>query len=267
MGPDKPRWPIRSRPHAQLCPYVRPAERGHALRSRTSRPQQGQGRRSQRRRSPVRPPAPRQRITLYAARQVPYYGATDVGHPVLRPSDRPPRVRRRACRRTRTAGRLVGRHLVVHRRPNRQRKARYPATRDDQDSRSAAGVGCGPAAYYLDVIGRALQTADATQLESLSDAGCQGCQNFIGAVKGSKEAREVTRGGEFTVLSAASPPLVDGGVVVQFRYERAAATVVDEFSAVTAKLPPDPPLDAQMRLLRRPGGWIVLGFRATPVSP
>lgn len=117
------------------------------------------------------------------------------------------------------------------------------------------------AAYYLDVIARALQTADATQLKSLSDAGCQGCQNFIGAVEGAKETGEVARGGDFNVLFAASPPPVDGGVVVNFRYERAAATVIDESGAVTAELPPDPPLDAQMRLLRRSGGWTVLGFR------
>ncbi len=123
------------------------------------------------------------------------------------------------------------------------------------------------AGYYLDVIGRAFQTADATQLESLSDAGCSGCRDFIGAVKGSNEAGEVTCGGDITVLDAVSPSLVDGGVVVNIRYERAAATLVNESGAITAELPPDPPLDAQMRLLRRPQGWIVLGFRATPVSP
>ncbi|MGI8535607.1 MAG: DUF6318 family protein [Mycobacteriales bacterium] len=123
------------------------------------------------------------------------------------------------------------------------------------------------AGYFLDVIGQALQTADAAQLESLSDAGCQGCQNFIGAVKGAEEDGKIARGGDFSVLSAASPPLVNGEVIVSIRYERAAATIVDASGAVTAELPPDEPLDALMRLQRRPEGWIVLGFRATAVSP
>lgn len=151
--------------------------------------------------------------------------------------------------------------------PSRSPTAEAPLTLPPEADAATPEAANAFAAYYLDVIGRALQTADATQLESLSDAGCQTCQNFIGAVNGAKETGEVARGGDFTVFDAVSPSLVDGGVVVNFRYERAAATVVDESGSVTAELPPDPPLDAQMRLLRRPEGWFVLGFRATPVSP
>jgi hypothetical protein len=118
------------------------------------------------------------------------------------------------------------------------------------------------AGHYLDVLTLAFQRADATELRALSDAGCGGCNNFIGAVEGSAAAREITDGGAFKVVFAEAPPVEKGEVIVELRYERAAARILTADGSVRVELPADPPLNAQMRLLRRGDGWVVLGFRA-----
>lgn len=120
------------------------------------------------------------------------------------------------------------------------------------------------ARYYMAVLTKAFQDADATQLRTLSDGACGGCNNFIGAVEGSAEANERTEGGEFNVVFAESPPVEDGDVIVELRYSRAAARIVTGDGTVRVELPPDPPLDAQMRLVRKDAGWVVMGLRASP---
>ena len=120
------------------------------------------------------------------------------------------------------------------------------------------------ARYYMQVLTEAFRSADAMQLRALSDPGCGGCNNFIGAVEGSAAANERTEGGEFTVVFAESPPVEDGDVIVDLRYSRTGARVVTGDGTVRVELPPDPPIDAQMRLVRKGAGWIVMGFRESP---
>lgn len=118
--------------------------------------------------------------------------------------------------------------------------------------------------YFEQVLSRAFQKADASRLRSLSDSGCEGCNNFIAAIQSSAEAKEVTEGGDFSVLFTEAPPIDAGEVIVDLRYSRTAARVVAEDGAVRATLPADPTLDVQIRLVHRAGGWVVMGIRKSP---
>lgn len=118
--------------------------------------------------------------------------------------------------------------------------------------------------HYFAVLSKGFQEADSDALAALSDTGCGGCQNFIQAIQGSADADEVTRGGEFSVLFAESPPIINGEVVIDVRYERSKAEVIADDGAVVAVVPADPPLDAQMRLQWQSNQWLVLGLRANP---
>lgn len=117
------------------------------------------------------------------------------------------------------------------------------------------------------VLSQAFQTANPDLLEKLSDPGCGGCRNFIRAVEGARDAREVTRGGDVNVLFVAAPPVSKGEVIVDLRYERSAAMLFNASGALVGQLPPDKPLDAQLRLMRRANSWVVMGFRAARVAP
>ena len=120
------------------------------------------------------------------------------------------------------------------------------------------------ARFYMQVLTEAFQTADPTQLRSLSDPGCGGCNNFISAVEGSADAGERTEGGDFNVVFAEAPPVEDGDVIVELRYSRDAARVLTGDGSVRVEVPADPPLDAQMRLVRTGSSWIVMGLRESP---
>ena len=120
------------------------------------------------------------------------------------------------------------------------------------------------AKHYLEVLTTAFHEADARSLRQLSDADCGGCNNFIAAVEASATEKERTEGGIFEVVFAEAPPLQSDETIVELRYLRSAATIVDSRGTTVTTLAADPPLDAQMRVRRLGESWLVLGFRATP---
>ena len=117
------------------------------------------------------------------------------------------------------------------------------------------------ARYYMEVLGRATQTADAAQLRSLSDSGCGGCQNLIAAVEEARANGQRVREADFRVLFAVAPLVQGGDVIVDMRYERLAGQLVDDEGRVVSAITAERAVDSQMRLMRRNNGWVVLGFR------
>ena len=136
-----------------------------------------------------------------------------------------------------------------------------PSPPPEAAAETAAGASAF-ARYYLEVLGRALQSADPSQVKALSDSGCGGCQNLIGAVEDARSKGQHVREADFQVLFAAAPPVQDGDVVVDLRYERLEGELLDADGIVVSPIPPEKALDAQMRLMRMGKSWIVLGFRS-----
>lgn len=133
-------------------------------------------------------------------------------------------------------------------------------------SEAAAATPQGAAAfsrYYMDVLSEALATGDAAQLRALSDPGCGGCTNFIGAAEGGEPGERI-QDGRFVVAFAEAPPLQDEETIVILRYTRDAGVLLRADGTVAASIAPEPALDAEMRLKRQGTGWIVLGFRGKP---
>jgi hypothetical protein len=122
------------------------------------------------------------------------------------------------------------------------------------------------AKYYLAVLEEALRSGEPGRLRELSDSGCGGCRNLIGAVERAQAAGQVVRGGEFVVLSAVSPAPEQGEAMVDLRYSREAGELVTLAGEVVEPIQPEPPIDAQMRVARAGTGWRVLGFRAVGAS-
>jgi hypothetical protein len=118
------------------------------------------------------------------------------------------------------------------------------------------------ARYWIKVLEQSLATGDATQLKTLSDDGCGGCTNLVGAAEGG-EAGESIRGGRFVVQFAEAPPIEGDETIVALRYSRGGGELLNADGTVIAPVAPEGPVDAEMRIKRRDGSWIVLGFRGT----
>jgi hypothetical protein len=117
------------------------------------------------------------------------------------------------------------------------------------------------ARYYLDVLGLAFETADPTQLRSLSASGCGGCDALITSVAELQEQGRKRVGGRYLIKDVAAPPVEAGDVIVEVVYEREAAQVLDAQGQIVASAPSVPMTNAQLRLLRRGEAWVVQGYR------
>lgn len=121
------------------------------------------------------------------------------------------------------------------------------------------------ASHYLAVLTDALQRAEPSTLRSLSDPGCEGCNNFIGAVEDEIAKGWTTRGGAIRVTSTATPGDQGDDVRTSVRYSRDAATILDSTGGVVKEVPADPPVDVLMRLVYR-NGWTVMGIQAVEAA-
>lgn len=116
------------------------------------------------------------------------------------------------------------------------------------------------ARHYLKVLNVAFVSGDASAVRAVSQSDCEGCANLIAALEQKPKENRVI-GGEYQVVAIASPPVINGDVIVDVTYTRAAAQVIGPAGQVVTSLPPTPRIDAQMRLLRRDSSWTVAGFR------
>jgi hypothetical protein len=131
-------------------------------------------------------------------------------------------------------------------------------------SAAAAATPEGAAAftrYYLELLNEAFRSDDASAVRAVSDSGCGGCVNLIGAIEAPSEAGERTEGGEYVLKFAEAPPVEAGDVIVELRYSLTELRVLNAEGRVIDRKPPVDKVDAQMRLLRRGDTWLVAGFR------
>jgi hypothetical protein len=115
--------------------------------------------------------------------------------------------------------------------------------------------------YYIGLISEGFRAGDATAVRAFSDPGCGGCNNFIGAIEDEVPDGERVEGGDLSVAFAESPPIQGGDVVVTLRYAIDEIRVLNAGGDVLRVTPAEPAIDAEMRLVRRDGGWVVMGFR------
>jgi hypothetical protein len=120
------------------------------------------------------------------------------------------------------------------------------------------------ARHYLGVLQEAIATADAGELQRLSNAGCGGCRNLITAVETANRRGERVRGGEFVVQFAEAPLPTPDGVIVDVRYLRRSGVLLGSGGNVVEQFSAEGPVDAQLRLRRAGANWEVLGFRVVP---
>ncbi len=115
--------------------------------------------------------------------------------------------------------------------------------------------------FYFELLNQAFSTGDATQVRDFSDPACDACNNLIGAIEEEPKPGERIEGGDYRILFAESPPAEGGDVVVELRYALAGARVLGPDGMVIRSTPPNPGIDAQLRLVRRGSTWVVRGFR------
>ena len=116
------------------------------------------------------------------------------------------------------------------------------------------------ARYYLDLMNAAFASGDSSAVKAVTSQECEGCQNLIGAIERGDEPGETVTGGDYDVIFAEAPPVENGDVVVELRYALSEVEV-RKADGTVEKIPAEPAVDAQMRLLRTDGGWLVQGFR------
>ncbi|MDQ3610347.1 MAG: DUF6318 family protein [Actinomycetota bacterium] len=117
------------------------------------------------------------------------------------------------------------------------------------------------ARYYFDLLNQAYAGADATVVQRVTASGCGGCDALIAVIQRLKEDRQRSVGGEYRILSAIAPAVIDGDVIVDVSYDRSAGQIVNEKNVIVESGAPVPRTDAQLRLIRRDGSWLVQGFR------
>lgn len=131
-------------------------------------------------------------------------------------------------------------------------------------SAAAAATPQGAAAfarYYFDLINQGLTSGDGAAVRAVSDPGCGGCRNLIGAMEQEPTPGERIEGGLFEIVSAESPPLEEGAVIVSLQYRVTEVRVLNDAGAVLRTTPAEGPSNGQLRLKRQGSSWIVLGFR------
>jgi hypothetical protein len=117
------------------------------------------------------------------------------------------------------------------------------------------------ARYYMAVVGRAFETADAGPMRNLSAAGCGGCEALASSVDSLRDKRQRRTGGNYVIRSAVAPEVAGGDVVVDLEYERTPARILDVAGNMVEEGPAVPLTPAQMRLLWRGDSWVVQGYR------
>lgn len=130
-------------------------------------------------------------------------------------------------------------------------------------SEAAAETPQGAAAfaeYYFEVVNAGLQSGDASAVQRLSDPGCGGCVNLIGAIEEDPQPGERIEGGLFELAFAEAAPAEEGVIAVDLRYSVSALRVLDDDGRVLREKPASTSLDAQLFLKRAQEGWIVRGF-------
>lgn len=117
------------------------------------------------------------------------------------------------------------------------------------------------ARYYFEMLNHAFRTGDAGGVKRLSEPGCEGCNNLIGAIEKEGKPGERVEGGDYSIVYAESPPIENGDVVVEVRYALAEVLVTATDGRVIETIPANPGIDAQLRLIRNGETWLVRGFR------
>lgn len=117
------------------------------------------------------------------------------------------------------------------------------------------------ARYYLELMNAAFAAGDATEVRRVSDPGCGGCNNLIGAIEEPQKEGERVEGGDYVIGFAEAPPVEAGDVIVQLRYSLEEVRVYAPDGQLLRRKNAVPDVDAEMRLLRRGASWVVAGFR------
>jgi hypothetical protein len=135
-----------------------------------------------------------------------------------------------------------------------------PAAATAEDALGASAF----AKHYMLVLQKALESSDASNFESLSDPGCGGCRNIIDAIGQASQAGQRVSGAELSVVFAEAPAVRGGETIVDLRYERRSGRLLSRDGAVVEAIPPEGPIDTQLRVRRQGEAWVVLGLRQAP---
>jgi hypothetical protein len=118
--------------------------------------------------------------------------------------------------------------------------------------------------YWFDVLTAALQTNDGSQLEALSDEGCDSCQNFLKAIESARAKGLTTPDLTYELAFAESSPPEKGKALVDMSWRSSAAAELDRQGRVVRQIKASEQLYGQMLLGRVGDTWSVLGLRTVP---
>jgi hypothetical protein len=113
----------------------------------------------------------------------------------------------------------------------------------------------------MQLLNQAYAVGDARPVQEVSAPGCGGCDNLIGVIQRLETDGQRSVGGEYRVITALAPLVVNGDVIVDVAYERPSGQIIDGNNRVIESAAPVPLTEAQLRLIRRNGSWKVQGFR------
>ena len=116
--------------------------------------------------------------------------------------------------------------------------------------------------YFGEVVNAAYDRLDPTPVQSLSAADCNSCANIVKDIERLRDADLRVAGDRFKVAFAeAAPAEADGSIIVDFRFSSDPYVEKDASGKQVREEPAQKDQDAQVKLMRRGGGWIVAGIR------
>ena len=116
--------------------------------------------------------------------------------------------------------------------------------------------------YFADLVNAAYKTQDTSAVEALSHADCGSCANVVKDVQRLKAAGTKVAGQRFKISFAeAAPAAPDGTIVVDFRFSSDPYKEVGGDGEVVREEPAQVDQDAQVKLRRQAGSWVVVAIR------
>ena len=116
--------------------------------------------------------------------------------------------------------------------------------------------------YFGDLVNQAYEDLDPRPVEAASTSACGSCEAVVSDIERLREAGLRVAGDRFKIVFAeAAPADVDGSIIVDFRFSSDPYVETDGAGKVVREEPAQIDQDAQAKLVRRDGGWVVDAIR------
>ncbi|TAL21867.1 MAG: hypothetical protein EPN99_06845 [Frankiales bacterium] len=116
--------------------------------------------------------------------------------------------------------------------------------------------------FFGEVVDGAYVDLNAEPVVALSTEQCDSCKNIVDDIERLRDAGLIVAGERFKIAFAEAPPVnADGSVIVDFRFTSDPYVERNAEGEVVRQEDAQVDQDAQVKLVRREGGWAVDAIR------